>query len=127
MPNYVLHRSYTLATSKGHRIRFEKGKPVSIPPACVPDALAIGAVPEDGSPPDVIEDSKAPAVQADPAARASDVLEAIKLICERNQRADFSAAGAPKEAAVAKLVGYEVSKAERDAAWQAYHDMREAA
>jgi len=124
MQQFVLHRNFTLATTKGHRISFEKGKPTAVPDICVPDAVAIGAVPADGAPVDVIQEQVKAATQDDPMVRAADVLAAIKMICERNRRADFSASGAPKEAAVTQLTGYEVSKRERDDAWQAYHNAR---
>lgn len=124
MPLLKLHRSYILATTKGARIAFEKDKPVYVPPHVVPDAIAIGAQAVDGEPVDVIEEKVLPIPEADAGKRQEAILSAIELICERNSRTDFSAAGAPKEAAIAKLTGYEVSRKERDQAWQTYHDAK---
>jgi hypothetical protein len=128
MPQYTLHRDYVLATTKGIRIAFEKDKPVYVPPHAVPDVVAIGALAVDGAPVDLTgEPEPKPQPEADATKRQADILEAIKMICERNQRLDFAASGAPKEAAIAKLTGYEVSRKERDLAWQAYHDLKAAA
>ena len=124
MPKYTLHRTFTVATTKGHRIAFVKDVPINVPPQCVPDVLAIGAVAADGSNSDVIEEQVKPATQADPGKRESDILAAIQIICDRNERTDFMASGTPKEAAISRIVGYEVSKLERELSWRKYHELK---
>lgn len=127
MPELVLHRDYTLATNKGHRVLFVKGVPVNVPTVVVPDAIAIGAVPVDGKPIEVIKEQARPMTQDDPSRRAADIQGAIELLVENNERNTFAASGAPTTAALSKLVGYEISRKERDEAWQKYHDLKAAA
>lgn len=127
MPEFVLHRDFTLATTKGHRIAFTKDVPVHVPDVVVPDVVAIGAVPANGKPVDVVKEEVRPVTQDDPGRRASDVQSAIEMLVESNNRSDFAASGAPTIAAIAKITGYEISRKERDEAWQKYHDLKAAA
>lgn len=123
-PKLVLNRNYVLTTNKGHSIEFVKGKPVHVPPAVYADAIAIGAVPEDGSDANLLEDAPRDNAPADPAERAPLILEAIKALVERNRREDFTAAGAPTAPAVTEQVGFKVQAKEVATVWQAYHEQK---
>lgn len=122
-PKLVLNRNYVLSTTKGHIISFIKGEPTYVPSAVYADAIAIGAVPEDGSDPNVLTDptntSKAP---SDPGQRQPLILDAILKLVVTNERKDFTAAGSPAVKAVERELGFDVDAREVAEAWQKYHD-----
>jgi hypothetical protein len=123
----VLGRSFTLATTKGHVIRFEKGVPVFVPPICIPDAIAIGAQPEDGSDPsELVKEPEAKTFDgpSDPVKREEALVDACKKIESMNARNDFTAAGVPSTDAMTRVTGFAVGAAERNKAWQAYSDLK---
>lgn len=124
-PKLVLNRNYTLTSTLGHSIEFVKGVPTHVPPAMYRAALEIGAMPADGESVDVLEDSK-PAAPIDPAERAELIMMAIKDIVARNEREDFTAAGAPSVQAVTKAVGFKVASSEIAAQWQLHHEQVQA-
>lgn len=123
----VLGRTHTLATTKGHVIRFIKGQPVFVPPICIPDAVAIGAAPEDGTDPSdlVVKDEvKTFDGPSDPVKRETELVDACKKIEGMNARNDFTAAGVPSTDAMTRVVGFAVGAAERNKAWQIYCDLK---
>lgn len=126
LPKLVLNRNHVLSTAKGHSFAFEKGKPVHVPPSIYQDAIAIGAQPEDGSPPDVLEKAKPNTTPADPAERNARILAAITKLVEANSRKDFTAAGSPAVKAVERELGFDVDGREVADAWQKYHDEKAA-
>lgn len=115
MPYFTLHRTHVLRTTKGHSIGFVKGERTWVPPVCVPDAVAIGAVPEEEGV-DVIGEEK---VQIDlsPEERKAKLFAAFKTLLDRNTRGDFGANGLPTTRRLEELVGFEVTNKERDATW----------
>lgn len=126
----VLGRSFTLATTKGHTIRFTKDTPVFVPPICIPDAVAIGAMPADGTDPSslvVQEEEKTFDGPSDPTKREEELIAACKKIESMNARNDFTAAGVPSTDAMTRILGFAVGAAERNRAWQAYCDLKAAA
>lgn len=118
MPYFTLHRNFILRTTKGHTIAFKKGERVWVPPLCVPDAVAIGAVPEEEI--DVIGEDPKPVVQLTPEDRQAKLFEAFDILLARNERGDFTASGLPHTKKLEQIVGFEVSNRERDTAWQEY-------
>lgn len=120
----VLNRNYVLATTMGHVIAFQKDVPTAVPPAAFAAAIAIGALPADGSSPDLLVDAPVSDEPMDPAIRNPLILEAITKIIARNSREDFAASGAPKYEAVSKEVGFSVSRKEVAAQLQEYHDRK---
>lgn len=122
----VLNRDYTLISTMGYSIRFEKDVPTLVPPAIRREALAIGALPADGEEPNVLKDDNKPQEPTDPAERNEAIMKAVLEMVEQNQREDFTAAGAPKKEAVEKLVGFKVDKREVAAVWQEYHEQKAA-
>jgi hypothetical protein len=122
MPNYLLNRNFALATTKGHIIHFKKGQPTWVPPVCVPDAVAIGAVPADGSDADVIKEIDIQKAPSDPSTREKLLLELFEKLIAANQREDFTAAGAPHVKAIERELKFKVDNRERDVVWQKYRD-----
>lgn len=124
LPKLVLNRDYVLTTTKGHVIAFKKGEPTHVPASCYQDAIAIGAQPEDGSEPNVLEDQKANKAPSDPAERSPLILAAIEKIVADNERKDFTAAGSPTVKAVERELGFDVDAREIAAVWQEYHEKK---
>lgn len=119
MPYFTLHRNYVLRTTKGHTINFVKGEPVWVPPMCVPDAVAIGAVAKDEGV-DVLGEEEKPVVVLSPEERTAKIREAFETMLNRSERSDFTASGLPHAKRLSEMVGFEVGNRERDAEWQAY-------
>jgi hypothetical protein len=115
-----LHRNFRLATTKGHSVQFEANQPTYVPPTIVAEAIAIGAeMAADDSKPDMTPvDAPAPnSGPADAAAREADILAAINVLVQRNDREDFTGGGLPKLYAVAALLGYKTDRKELEAVW----------
>ena len=123
MPLFTLHRDHILRTTKGHTIRFEAGEPSWIPPAVVPDAVAIGAIPV-GERVDVLEEEKTEATPLTSQQREEELMAAIKQLASRNGRGDFTASGLPNSRRLQVLTGFEIINKERDAAWMLYQQQR---
>lgn len=119
MPLFTLHRNYVLRTIHGHTIGFEKGKATHVPSICVPDAIAIGAVPQDPSITALGEEEE-PKVQLTPEQRKEAIFAAFKTMSGRGERLDFTASGMPNAKRLPALTGFEVTSAERDAYWNEY-------
>lgn len=121
----VLNRNLTLDTIYGQSIRFVKNEPTHVPSICVAAALAIGAEFVDGSGVEV-EEPEAVGEPMDPAERAMRTLAAVTQLADKNNNADFTAAGMPKVDSVGHVLGYKASAKEIATAWQAYHDAKAA-
>ena len=114
----VLNRKFTLSSTLGHVITFEKDKPMSIPPIMVRSCAEIGAIRVDGVDPfKIVEDAKT-TQPVDPSIRLEQVRTAIDAVCERNTRGDFTASNTPKVSAVSEEVGYKIDRTEVSKAWQ---------
>lgn len=127
MPKFTLHRNFVLRTTKGHAIAFVKGQPVEVPNVCVPDAVAIGAVAVNSTEGDVLGDEPEPEVVLTPAERKAKVFEAFKVMEERAERSDFTGNGMPDNRRIPAILGFEITKKERDTYWQNYRDAKQAA
>lgn len=123
MPMFTLHRNHVLRTTKGHSIGFVKGQPVWVPPMCVPDAVAIGAVAVD-EPVDVLGEEKAAPVPLTPEERQKKLFDAFETMLVRNERTDFTASGLPSERRLSEIVGFDVPRRERDTTWQTYTQLK---
>lgn len=116
----VLNRNYTMASTLGHTIQFKRNVPTHVPAILRSQAIAIGAVPADGSDPNVLQDEpQVSAAPADPMERIDAVRKAIELIVRRNERGDFTAAGIPTTVAVSQAAGWKVQAREIAHEWQA--------
>lgn len=123
MPYFTLHRDYVLRSTKGHSMRFTKGENTWVPPECVPEAVAIGAVPIDG-PVDVIGEEAAPQTYMTPQEREAKIFAAFDTMVARDERGDFTASNVPHCKRLISMVGFDVSNTERDEAWQKYNLLR---
>lgn len=120
MPYFTLHRDYILRTTKGHSIEFKKGQKAWVPPMCVPDVVAIGAVADNAEDGDVLPAEVAPQRFIEGAEREKLIHDAFEKLIARNERGDFTASGMPHAKKVEAIVGFEVSNKERDTAWMAF-------
>lgn len=122
MTDFVLQRDYTHRSLTGHIINFVKGEAVYVPPVCHKEVVAIGAVPDDGSFVDPLEDDKKlkPELTADE--RRDKLIDAFGILEERQNREDFTGQGLPAVAVVKKMVEFDVTKAEIEALWRELHD-----
>ncbi len=119
MPLFTLHRNHTLRTTKGHTIVFVKGEPVWVPPACIQDAVSIGALPQEKIP-DVLGDEPKPITQMTTDERDKKLREAFDLLIARNDRGDFTASGLPSIKKLSDITGFDVTNSLRDAVWMTY-------
>lgn len=117
----VLNRNHTLVSTYGHCVRFEKGKPTTVPAVLHGECLGIGAEFTDGKDA-VVEEPAGPQEPTDPAERKAALVAAIGRIVERNASADFTAGGMPKESALEREFGWRVNYQEIKGVWQAYRE-----
>ncbi|MGH8567068.1 MAG: hypothetical protein ACREXU_03395, partial [Gammaproteobacteria bacterium] len=119
MPQMVMQRKFTVRSTKGHTIAFEKGAPVYVVPEMIEEVMTYGALPAEGEVLPVYEEpAEAPAPEG--AAREQAVLDAIAKLVRANKRNDFGASGRPKSTAIMKLVGFDVAERERDTVWEKF-------
>lgn len=122
MPFFTLHRNFALRTTKGFTVNFVKGQPTWVPPMCVPDAVAIGAVSDETV--DVLGEEEKPVVHLSPEERTQKLYEAFETLLARNQRGDFTASGLPHNRKIEELVNFDITNKERDTAWLAFTQAR---
>lgn len=117
----VLNRDYTLDSIYGHSIKFLKGVPALVTPMLHSAALAIGADFVDGADA-VVEDDAGPVEPMDPGERAELLMKIMYKLYDKNDRDDFTGAGAPSVPAVSREFGWKITSNELKIALQAYHD-----
>lgn len=118
----TLNRDFTLNSPFGHSIAFIKDKPTHVPALVYQAALAIGAVPSTGGPPEVHPETPAPEDSNDPDERAAAIMAAIHKLVARNGRDDFTAAGTPAVDAVHHIVKFRPVAKEIALVWAAYNE-----
>jgi hypothetical protein len=112
---YVANRNVTVNTDYGYTIVFKKDEPVYVPPMAREDAVAQGVLPVNGVMP--MHEEPEPKVEPIGPARNRAILEAVKVIVDRNSNDEFTAGGVPKEAVVQKEAGFRVHRREINAAF----------
>lgn len=117
MPDFVMNRDLTLNSIHGHTIAFKKGETTHVPPVLVKEVVAAGGLPPDGEQVVLEDPAKKDKGPEDADERTLLIFDAFKAILERGNREDFTAGNAPHAKAVTKVLGWDVSAAERDAAW----------
>jgi len=105
-----------MRTTKGHAIKFIKDKPVNVPPICVNDAVAIGAIAVDGDV-DVLGEEEKVVIPLTPAERKDKVFEAFRTMAGREIREDFTASGVPNAKRIPAMTGFDITSKERDMYW----------
>lgn len=109
-------RNFTLRSTSGYCLPFEKNVPRPVPAAIVHEAMEKGAVPEDETVLEVLEDT----VVADPVGleRENKIKEALIKIRAKNSRDDFTAGGKPKAPVVKDVTGFAIDHREIGKIWQ---------
>lgn len=120
MSEFVLNRNHTHRSVLGYIINFKKGEPVYVPPACHKEVAAFGAEMADGSKIDVLDPEKPAIVELTLEERKAALVDAFKLLQERNNRGDFTGQGIPSVTAMKHLVTFELGKKEIEAVWREY-------
>lgn len=117
MAEFKLNRNLTIRSVTGHTVRFEKGVPTFVPPALIPEAVAVGAerldMVQEPLAGDPVEDKPEPQGQE----REELVFEGFRELMKRNERGDFTAQGMPKTSALGELLGFVPDGKERDVLW----------
>lgn len=111
----------TLASTKGHVIRFERGVTRRVPDGVVEEAMAFGAqvVTEDGQADAEDEQNREEAAQSKAESnvtRKEAIYEAVDNIFVKADNNDFTAANKPKVSAVRERTGFSVERSEIDEA-----------
>ena len=114
---YMIMQRDFVVKAFGHSIGFTTGEERWVPPECHAEAMKYGAVPVNSE--DDLNLEKAP--ERPKVVSGQDREEALLKACAylkaTNNTDDFGANGLPKVKAVASIVGFDVSGAERDGAW----------
>jgi hypothetical protein len=126
-PKLVLNRNHILTTRYGHSIRFIKDKPIHVPRLAYNEAIGIGAVPEDGADPNVLDDDNKKTAPVDPIERGELINVAILELMDTNDREDFTASGSPKVDSVSKKVDFKVDQREIQEQFKAIQEAQVAA
>lgn len=120
MPYFVLNRDYTLRTTHGFTVGFVKGEPTWVPPAAVPDAVAIGAEPQEGAKSDVLGPEVVVVAEPTHDERKNLIYAAFAKIAAKNDSKDFTGSGVPNVKAVERAVPFAVDRNEIVELWGAY-------
>ena len=119
---YVSLRDIVVPTLDGFAIRFIAGEPVQVPnyKNTIAAVQAAGCVPADDVKVRVKTSTIEEASEADQAKRASEVVAAIGVLVAEGNPIDFNRSGSPQVRSLEKILGYDISNAERDSAWKTY-------
>jgi hypothetical protein len=120
MISMISLRTFRLATTKGHVIRFEAKKPQMVPNDIAAEAMAAGCVPTDEKDAPFIDDMTRANVEFQGDIRRSVVLLAIEAIAKVNDAKNFNGAGIPKAKVLSERLGFDVTPTEVTALWQEY-------
>ena len=112
---YVSHRNITVASTCGLSVELKKGEPTFCPPQMHAELLALGVIPTEEQPDEVVTLAKNE--PAGPAEREAALFKAFESLTLRNKRGDFTTSGAPHSAVLSKEMGWDVGAKERDTAW----------
>ena len=109
-------RTFTLRSVTGHTIPFMKNEPRPVPAVVVSEAMEKGAVPEDETVLEEVEEQ----VEADPTGldRENKIKEALLKIRAKNSRDDFTAGGKPKAPVAKEVAGFTIDAREIGKVWQ---------
>jgi len=126
----VMNRKFLLQ-GLGHAIRFEKNKPVGVPPRLVAEARKYGAIPAEGEDAPV-EKTESPGFvlpKEEPQGedRERIILQAIDALVSKNDNKDFGANGAPHVDAIKDLVHFKIDATERNMFWSLYNKRKQEA
>lgn len=111
------NRKFTLRTTKGHVLHFERNKPKQVPNSVQDEALRVGVIPVE---PDQIgnEEEKPPELPQTQSERNAAILVALEEMQAANDRSEFGANNMPTVKAIIARVGFKVDSTERDKLWE---------
>lgn len=112
---YIAPRKMTVASRSGRSVEFEKGIPTYCPPQMHAELIACGVVPAEEMPEVVADGTVEPTV---PSEREAALFAAFEKVILRDSRNEFTSAGTPHCAVLAKQLDWSgIDAKERDAAW----------
>ena len=111
---FILNRNRAVVSAFGHTVSFVKGQPTHVPPEMYAEVIAAGAVPETEL---TEQELPKPDYPTDPGERELLLFAAFESLVLRNDSADFTAGGMPRDSVLEKAVGFKVSAKERETAW----------
>jgi hypothetical protein len=118
MTEVVSNRTYTLATTKGHVVRFYKGIPKNVPNVILEDCMSVGILPtDDNDVPNAEERNPLLPHAAVGSERVRQIREVVEALIERNQRGDFAASGLPSLVVLNEALGYKIEQSELGKVW----------
>lgn len=120
---FVLNRNYTLASTCGRSVEFQRGVPVHVVPEMHAEVMAIGAQPEGELTGATIAHTFEP---SDPLERKAVIFAGFTALAERNSREDFTAVGLPQARALTAQIGFEVEPRDRAELWSEFVSVRAA-
>lgn len=124
MPDYILNRNYLHRSTQGFTIKFEKGQPVYVPPACEREVAAFGAERVEGATPSALGDEVVQTQELDAPQRIEAIIVVIRDMVERNDSRDFTGAGVPNVKAVDKKLPFSPDKSEVLEAWAEFNSRK---
>ena len=109
-----------MVAMNGCAVLMEANVPTEMPERLVEVAIEKGCIPADSYSPK----QEAPVEPEETATetRGADILAAVSAVVEEGIPDNFGKDGTPKVKAVEKVLGYDISAAERDAAWEVIHE-----
>lgn len=111
-------RTFTLRSTSGHCVHFEKQKPKEVPGHLVKECMAQGCAPvDDLDLPDDDEVTKVEKTIPQGLDREELIQAALENIIRENDRDDFTSAGQPNIKRLEKRLGFDVSKQEIIPMW----------
>lgn len=122
MAHFKLHRDYRFISAIGHTIQFLKDTPVYVPPGLHKDVQAFGAVPvDDADVESILGEAVVTAPEVPLEERHRQLLDAFKVLQDRNAREDFTGQGIPAIKVLKTMVdGFVPTKDEVENLWHNY-------
>lgn len=124
MPEMISIRKFDLATTLGHMIHFEAGKPVYVPDEAVPLAMGAGCVPVKDVDQALFDNIQRSKVEFTGDLRSSLLHIVVGEIVKNNRPKDFDGSGTPKHEVISQRLHFEVFKDETRKAFQTYMSAR---
>lgn len=126
---FVSNRSFTLRSTLGHSVTFERGKPTHVPKALHPLAVERGLLPcdEKGTPlpeksEEIVQESEAKSrvllAPDDPAEREDRIVAVFKALVAENKSSNFAGGGTPSAEAVSGALGWKTDQKEVRKVWE---------
>lgn len=119
MRRMYMNRDFFLMSTSGHNVQFIANEPTNVHDFVIEEAIALGAVYEDGSlhkPEEKVEDTPEE-LFGQP--RKDAILKALNVLKDRSDADDFTANSLPKLKSVVEEVGFNVDRKEVDTEWRA--------